>query len=114
MRVFATGGVLFTFLLTAACATAPLESQTQAQDKGQARIYVLRESSLLYSAGAPNVKINGQNVGTVASGSSFFVDRPPGSYVITLETPLVPGRYAANVTVRAGAVHYLKVAPRTE
>jgi hypothetical protein len=111
MRAFATGCVLVTVLLTTGCATAPLESQTQVQDKRHARIYVLRESSLLYSGGAPNVKINGQNVGTVASSSSFFVDRPPGSYVITLETPLVPGRYAANVTMGAGAVHYLKVAP---
>jgi Protein of unknown function (DUF2846) len=98
----------------AACATAPLESQTKQQDQRQARIYFLRESSLVFAAGAPNVKVDGQQVGTVANGSYFFVDRAPGPRTITLETPLVPGRFAANVTVRPGGVYYLKVSPRNE
>jgi len=105
---------LCALLLLAACATTSLESQTKPQDPRQARIYFLRESSFMFSAAAPNVKVDGQQVGTVANGSYFFVDRPPGPHTVTLETPLVPGRFAANVTVRPGRAYYLKVSPRTE
>jgi hypothetical protein len=50
----------------------------------------------------------------LGSGSYFFVDRPPGQYAVTLDTPLVPGRFAATVTVKAAGTYYLKVAPRAE
>lgn len=101
-------------LLLAACATAPLESQARVQDARHARIYFLRESTFVYAGGAVYLKVNGQEVGNVANGSYFFVDRPPGTYNVTLESPLVPGRFAANLTVRAGGTYYLKIAPRTE
>ena len=102
-------------MLLAGCATAPLESQSKLQDRRQARVYILRESTLVYSMGAaPVLKVNGQEVGRVANGSFFFVDRPPGTYTVTLETPLTPGRFKADVTLRAGATYYVKVAPRAE
>jgi outer membrane biogenesis lipoprotein LolB len=113
-KIPANAFIFCALLLLAACATASLESQTKAQDQRQARIYFLRESTLLYVAGTPYIKINGQEVGRVANGSYFFVDRPPGTYTITLEQPLAPGRFAANVTVRPGAVYYVKVSPRVE
>jgi Protein of unknown function (DUF2846) len=106
--------VVCALLLLAACATASLESQTKMQDPRQARIYFLRESTLLYVAATPNIKVNGEEVGRVANGSYFFVDRPAGKYNITLEMPLTPGRFAADVTVRPGAVYYVKVSPRAE
>jgi hypothetical protein len=105
----------FIFALVGACATTePLETQTKALDRGQARIYFLRESTLLYAAAAPDVMVNGQPVGRVGNASYFFVDRPPGTYKVTLEVPLSPGRYAADVTLRPGRVYYLKIAPRVE
>jgi hypothetical protein len=104
--------VLCALPLLAACATQSLESQAKTQERSQARIYFLRESSLLYMAGTPNLKVNDQEVGRVANGSSFFVDRPPGTYKITLETPMAVGRYAAEVKLRAGAVYYVKISPR--
>jgi Protein of unknown function (DUF2846) len=106
--------VLCALLLLAACATASLESQIKAQDPRQARIYFLRESALVFAGGTPNITVNRQEVGRVANGSYFFVDRPPGTYKITVEQPLNPGRFAADVTVRPGAVYYVKVAPRTD
>jgi hypothetical protein len=102
-------------MLMAGCATASLESQSKVQDRRQARVYFLRESTLVYSMGtAPVLKVNGQEVGQVANGSYFFVDRPPGTYTVTLETPLAPGRFKADVTLRAGATYYVKIAPRAE
>ena len=113
-RVFSAAFACVTLALLAACATATLETQNQAHDPRQARIYFLRESSLLYVAGAPTVRVNGQEVGRVGSGSYFFVDRPPGQYAVVLDTPLAPGRFAATVTVKAAGTYYLKVAPRAE
>src|SRR5262249_46564530 len=100
--------------LLTACATTPLESQSKVQDPRQARIYFLRESTFIYSGTSPYLKVNGQEVGNVAVGSYFFVDRPPGTYMVSLETPLSPGRFAANVTVRPGITYYLKVSPRMD
>jgi hypothetical protein len=114
IRYLTSAFVFCTLPLLAACATSTLEAQTKTHDPRQARIYFMREASLLYVAGAPTVRVNGQQVGSVGSGSYFFVDRPPGQYNVTLDTPLVPGRFAANVNVRAAGVYYLKVAPRTE
>jgi len=113
-RVLAGAVALCVSLMLAACATAPLESQAKVQDPRQARVYFLRESTFLYSAGAAYLKVNGQEVGNVATGSYFFVDRPPGTYNVTLDSPLVPGRFAANLTVQPGSVYYLKISPRTE
>ena len=113
-RVLSGAILCVTLASLAACATATLEAQNQTQDPRQARIYFLRESSLLYVAGAPTVRVNGQEVGRVGSGSYFFVDRPPGQYAVTLDTPLVPGRFAATVNVKAAGTYYLKVAPRAE
>jgi hypothetical protein len=102
-------------MLLAGCATAALESQSKVQDRRQARVYIMRESTLIYSMGvAPVLKVNGQEVGRVANGSYFFVDRPPGTYTVTLETPLTPGRFKADVTLRPGATYYVKIAPRAE
>jgi hypothetical protein len=100
--------------LLAACATASLESQTKAQDRGLARIYFLRESTYLAMAVAPSLKVDGQEVGQVGNGSYFFVDRPPGTHTVTLETPMTPGRFAAEVKLRAGGIYYLRIAPRVE
>jgi hypothetical protein len=113
-KIPAKAFVFCALLLLAACATASLESQTKPQDARHARIYFLRESAFVFAGGTPNIAVNSQEVGRVANGSYFFVDRPPGTYKITVEQPLNPGRFAADVTVRPGAVYYVKVAPRTD
>jgi hypothetical protein len=103
-----------------ACGTATVETQSLAQDTRQvrdtrqARLTFVREASLMYVAGAPTVRLNGQDVGRPASGSSFFVDRPPGRYDVNLEAPLVPGRFAASFNIKTAGNYYFKVVPRTE
>jgi len=113
-KILANACVVCALPFLGACATASLESQTKTLDQREARIYFLRDSTLLYFGGTPNLKVNGQEVGRVANGSYFFVDRPPGTYTVTLETPLTPGRFAAEVKLRPGAIYYVQVSPRVE
>jgi hypothetical protein len=110
IRLFVASGLP----LLAACAAVSLESQTKTLDRGLARIYFLRESMYLAMAVAPSLKVDGQEVGQVGNGSYFFVDRPLGTHTITLETPMTPGRFAAEVNLRPGGVYYLRIAPRVE
>ncbi|MDC7787251.1 DUF2846 domain-containing protein [Rhodoplanes sp. TEM] len=113
VRIVVAACSLCALVLLAACATTgALEPQTKALDTRQSRLYFVRESSFLYSGGAPNVLVDGQEVGRLGNGSSFFVDRPPGPHQVVLETPLNPGRYAATVTTKPGGVYYLKIGPR--
>src|SRR6185503_19699383 len=72
--------------LLAACAgtTEVMESQGKARSASQARLYFLRNTGVVPSPSAPDVKINGQNVGSIATGTYFSVDRPPGSYTLAI------------------------------
>ncbi|WP_170149819.1 DUF2846 domain-containing protein [Rhodoplanes roseus] len=83
-------------------------------DARQARLYFVREASFMGSGASPNVLVDGQEVGRVGNGSSFFVDRPPGSHKVVLETPVSPGRYSATVTTKPGGTYYLKIGPRAD
>ena len=54
-----------------------------AQDRG--RIYFYR-TSILGLAVQPDIKLNGESVGSAAPGGFFFVDRPRGNYVASSTT----------------------------
>jgi len=101
-------------LLLGGCATTTTgELQTKLQTARQARVYFLRENSFGYAV-ALNIKVNGEKVGEIATGSSFFVDREPGEYTLTVDHPLAPGRFSTRIVLRPGGVYYVEVAPRTE
>jgi hypothetical protein len=99
-------------LLSAACSTTTIESQTKAQAANQGRIYFLRGSNFVGMANAPHILVNDQEVGTLGNNSYLFVDRDPGSYKVSVEVPFSLGHYVINVPVRAGSVAYVAVAPR--
>src|SRR5262245_5793226 len=54
-----------------------------AADRG--RIYFYR-TSILGFAIQPEIKLNGESVGSAAPGGFFFVDRPRGNYVASSTT----------------------------
>jgi hypothetical protein len=104
--------VLGAALVLSSCAsTEAVESQSKPQDRRQARIYFLRESTMVAVIAAPTIRINGKEVGSLSTGSFFFVDRPAGRYEISVEQPLAPGRFVADVTVAPGVAHYYEVGP---
>jgi len=87
-----TRTVLTVLLLAAAlvgCASGPkystLKSSIPELSPEQGRIYVYRPS-VLGAAFRPNVLLNGTVVGEMVSRGFFFVDRAPGSYLVSAKT----------------------------
>lgn len=77
-------------LVLGACATSgPKFSEARpfaaAPAAGDGRIYVYR-TAVLGMAVQPEVRINGEVVGTATPSGYFYVDRKPGNYEITTTT----------------------------
>jgi len=77
-------------LLMTGCASGPKHAEVKssipeiAADKG--RIYFYRSSSMVGAAIQPDIKLNGEVVGTSVPGGFFFVDRTPGNYEVLTST----------------------------
>lgn len=72
---------------------------------GEGRIYFLRSSSMLGAAVQPDIRLNGQVVGTSKPGGFFFVDRPAGNYVAAASTET---EKTASFTLQAGETKYIR------
>ena len=76
-------------LLLSGCATGPkyteVVSTIPALTPSQGRIYFYRPSAL-GAAVQPDIKLNGQKVGTAKPHGFYFVDRVPGDYEVTAAT----------------------------
>ncbi len=76
-------------LLLAACATGPkyteVVSTLPSLTPSEGRIYFYRPSAL-GAAVQPEIKLNGQKVGTAKPHGFYFVDRAPGDYEVTAAT----------------------------
>ena len=86
--------VIFVLLLLAGvslfgCASGPkfteLQPKMVAESPEVGRIFFYR-TSVLGAALQPDVLLNGQKVGNAVSQGFFFVDRPPGSYIVATST----------------------------
>jgi hypothetical protein len=102
-------------LQLAACAgTSVIESQSRQRDARSARLYFLRERALLGAATpAAEVKIDGTTVGSVASGSYFFVDRPPGLHKLSVQSGISLA-FETEAQVEAGRDYYFGIGvPKT-
>ncbi|MCW5605054.1 MAG: DUF2846 domain-containing protein [Burkholderiales bacterium] len=53
---------------------------------GYGRIYFYRDSSIVGAAIQPDIKLNGETVGSSVPGGFFFLDRPPGQYIVSTAT----------------------------
>jgi len=76
-------------LLLAGCATGPkyaeVVSTLPSLTPSEGRIYFYRPSAL-GAAVQPDIKLNGQKVGTAKPHGFYFVDRAPGDYEVTAAT----------------------------
>ena len=76
-------------LLLAGCATGPkyteVISTLPSLTPPEGRIYFYRPSAL-GAAVQPDIKLNGQKVGTAKPHGFYFVDRAPGDYEVTAAT----------------------------
>jgi hypothetical protein len=99
------------FGLLAACAatTTVSEPENRQASASEARIYILRPRAWSYSALGASVKINGAEVGSLASNSYISVVRPAGRYTLNVSFPLDLGAAEHTFDVSAGRTYYFVV-----
>lgn len=78
-------------LLVGGCASsgpkhAELADKIPEVAAGEGRIYFYRDSSVIGAAIQPDIRLNGETVGSSTPGGFFFVDRPSGKYVVSTTT----------------------------
>jgi hypothetical protein len=83
------GSAVLIVLLLAGCATGAkysmVASTLPSLTPTKGRIYFYRPSAL-GAAVQPDIKLNGEKVGTAKPHGFYFVDRDPGSYEVTAAT----------------------------
>lgn len=106
-----TRSALNVLLLAAAlagCASGPKFSEIKNSipdlSPDQGRIYVYRPSAF-GAAIRPNIRFNGTVVGEMVSRGFFFVDRVPGSYLVSAKTETEAN---VQVTLQANQTQYVK------
>jgi hypothetical protein len=96
-------------LALSACATGPkfteLESTIPALDPSLGRIFIYR-TTVFGAAVQPNVKLNGEVVGSAVPNGFFFVDRPPGDYTVSTATEV---ERSVMLGLRAGETQYVRL-----
>jgi len=99
-------------VLTACNATSVvLEPQSRQLNAGMARIFFIRHSSFLASLGKPDVKVDDKLVGSLAVGSYFVVDRPPGPHRITVYGAMDSVGWQTSLDLLPGTSYYLELGP---
>lgn len=97
-------------LALGACASGPTYSSMQgsipslAADKG--RIFIYR-TAVIGAAVQPDVRVNGEVVGSAVPQGFFYVDRPAGNYTITTATEV---ERSLSVTLAQGQMRYVRLA----
>jgi Protein of unknown function (DUF2846) len=94
-------------LLAAGCATAPQPQPPV--PSGQARIWFYRVWLPSESLNLANIELNGTYVGSVANGSAFYRDVPPGEYHVAPQTWARDFNQDRNVIVVPGQQLYVKI-----
>jgi hypothetical protein len=89
--------------------TSAVESQSKSRDARLARMYFMRAKSVMGDMGATggesDVRVDGKLVGTLINNSYFFVDRPPGKYILSLEMKR-SSAFETDVQLDAGGTYY--------
>jgi len=100
--------VVAAFLL-AGCATGPKYGEIAPSfgklSPDKARIYVYRASAL-GAAVQPQVKLNGETIGTAVSQGFFYVDRAPGHYEMMTSTEV---DRKLSLTLDKGQTRYVRL-----
>jgi hypothetical protein len=96
----------------AGCASGPKFSEVSKSigpiPSGDGRIYFFRSNSMMGAAIQPDIRLNGQVVGTSKPGGFFYVDRPAGSYTAATTTET---EKTSTFTLDVGETKYLRTSP---
>ncbi len=96
----------------AGCASGPKFSEISNSippiPAAEGRVYFFRSSSMMGAAIQPDIRLNGQVVGTSKPGGFFYVDRPAGGYTAATSTET---EKTATFTLDVGETKYLRTSP---
>lgn len=101
--------VALSMILVVGCASGP--SYKQAADSfpklpaDQGRIYIYRPSSAGFAV-QPDVKLNGETIGSSTPDGFFFVDRPAGDYEVSTTTEM---KKSLTFHLDAGQTRYVRL-----
>jgi hypothetical protein len=84
-------------------------AQTAGPGPGTARIWIYRTFDPSITLATPYVRINGGIVAVARLGSIFYRDVPPGTYLVTADSPGWDVNQFARVALAAGQTVYIKV-----
>jgi hypothetical protein len=90
-------------------AVLPGFAQTAGPTPGTARIWIYRTFDPSITLSTPYVRINGAIVAVARLGSAFYRDVPPGTYLITADSPGRDVNQFARVALAAGQTVFVKV-----
>ena len=103
----------FALVALAGCASGPKYSEQAASmpsvKPGEGRIFFYRESSMVGAAIQPDIRLNGEVVGSSKPGGYFWVDRPAGQYTAAASTET---EKTASFALAAGETKYIKGSPQ--
>lgn len=109
MKKIACFVLLAVGLLFSGCATGPQFSEVKKTfpplSADQGRIFFFRPS-MLGAAIQPDVKLNGEVIGTAKSQGAFYVDRAPGDYTVETSTEVTR---KLSLTLDKGQTRYVQL-----
>jgi Protein of unknown function (DUF2846) len=104
-------------LIAAGCAEPSTAPQVPAAPPpvpaGQARIWLYRPWEPSESLNLANIDVNGSYFGSVANGSAFYRDVPPGQYHIMPVSFVLNSNQDTNVALAPGQQLYVKIVSLT-
>ena len=80
--------------------------QNKPRDSRLARLYFLREKGLVGTE--VGIRVDGKQVGSVATGFYFFSEKPPGRYRIACVNPISMD-YESEMEIEAGKTYYFGI-----
>ncbi len=108
--------LIFSVIFLTACGTTGpvnLSALNEPVPTGKARIVVTRNNSLLYIAGAADVRSNGTKIASLGRGGSVVHDIPKGQNTLSVSTPTAYGQYVVNFNAQSGQTYNFEVSPRS-
>ena len=106
---------LFAVLLLTACGTTNAVNLSKLNEPipaAKARIVVERNTSLLYLAGAADVRANGIKIASLGRGGSVIQDVQKGKNTLSVSMPTAQGQYVVTFDAKAGETYEFVVSPR--
>jgi len=108
---------LFTILFLSACGTTgpvDISALNEPVPVNKARIIVTRNNSLLYLAGAADVRANGAKIASLGRGGSIVHDIPKGENTLSVSTPTAPGQFVVTFKAEPKKIYTFEISPRSE